>query len=113
MVPQIVDEKVDEDSDLEKSLEVQDEDADNNAKQKRISWAKLLSRVFSLDMNNCELCGGDMKAISAVMKQEIVVKILTHLGIQATAPPISPSKVPRQEEFWDQSPQYDEYFQIN
>jgi hypothetical protein len=114
VVPQIVKEKIEEDGGEEKSLEVQDSDADNSAKQKRISWAKLLSRVFALDMNNCDYCGGDMRAISAVIKQEIVVKILTHLGLPARAPPISPSKVPRQQEFWDQSaPQYDEFSQLN
>jgi len=112
VVPQIVEEKAEDNTDIEKSLEVQD--PDDGAKQKRISWAKLLSRVFSLDMGNCELCAGQMKAISAVIKQQIVVKILTHLGLPARAPPISPSRVPRQEEFWDQSqPQYDEYSQLN
>jgi hypothetical protein len=115
VVPQIVEEKVEEDNlDIEKSLEVQNEDADNNTKQKRISWAKLLSRVFALDMNNCDHCGAEMKAISAVIKQKIVVKILTHLGLPARAPPISPSRIPRQEDFWDQSaPQYDEFSQLN
>ena len=111
VVPQIVEEKIDEDSNIEKSLEVQDED--EGLKQKRISWTKLLSRVFALDMANCDHCGGEMKAISAVIKQEVVVKILTHLGIQANAPPISPSRVPRQEDFWDQSNHFDEFSQIN
>lgn len=114
VVSQIVEEKIDEDAIEEKSLEIQDSDvADNSAKQKRISWAKLLSRVFSLDMNNCELCAGDMKAISAVMKSDVIVKILTHLGLPARAPHISPSKVPRQEEFWDQSSHFDEFSQLN
>jgi len=64
-------------------------------------------------MNNCDHCGGPMKAISAVIKQEVVVKILTHLGLPARAPPIAPSKIPRQEDFWDQStPQYDEFSQL-
>jgi hypothetical protein len=111
VVPQIVEEKVEDNTDIEKSLEVQDED--DGLKQKRISWAKLLSRVFALDMANCDHCGGDMRAVCAVIKQEIVVKILTHLGLPARAPPVSPSKVPRQEDFWDQSPQYDEFSQIN
>jgi len=111
VVPQIVEEKIEENTDLEKSLEVQD--GHSGLKQKRIAWAKLLSRVFALDMGNCELCSGDMIAISAVIKHDVIVKILTHLGIQATAPPISPSKIPRQEEFWDQSHPFDEFSQIN
>ena len=89
------------------------ESEDNGAKQKRISWAKLLSRVFALDMGNCDFCGREMKAIFAVIKQEVEVKILTHLGLPARAPPIAPSKISRQEEFWDQSSQYDEFSQLN
>jgi hypothetical protein len=110
VVPQI-DEKVEGNTDVEKSLEVQDEDSE--LKQKRISWAKLLSRVFALDMANCDHCGGELKAISAVIKQDVVMKILTHLGLPARAPPISPSRVPRQEEFWDQSNHFDEFSQLN
>jgi len=112
VVPQIVEEKVKENTDIEKSLEVQDEDS--GLKQKRIASAKLLSRVFALDMNSCDHCGGDMRAVSAIMKQEVVVKILTHVGLPARAPPISPSKVPTQQEFWDQSPNsnFDEFSQL-
>ena len=108
---QIEEGKTQEGCDMDKSLEVEDDNC--SSKQKRISWAKLLSRVFALDMSNCEHCGGDMKAISAVMKQDVVVKVLTHLGLPARAPPISASRVPRQEGFWDQSSQYNEYSQIN
>jgi hypothetical protein len=85
----------------------------DNQKQNRISWAKLLSRVFSLDMDNCELCGGQMKAISAILKQEVIEKILTHLGLPARAPPIAPSRIPRQEGFWDQTPDYGDYSQLH
>lgn len=114
-MPQMSEEKSVENTDIEKSLEVQDVDsAANGLKQKRISWAKLLSRVFALDMNNCDHCGGEMKAVCAVIKHEVIVKILTHLGLPARAPPISPSQIPTQEDFWDQSHhQYDEFSQFN
>jgi hypothetical protein len=36
------------------SLEAQDTDAGDGAKQKHISWAKLLSRIFALDMASYE-----------------------------------------------------------
>jgi hypothetical protein len=84
-----------------------------NQKQNRISWAKLLSRVFALDMDNCELCGGQMKAVSAILKQEVIEKILTHLGLPARAPPIAASRIGRQEGFWDQSPDYGDYSQLH
>lgn len=105
VVPQIVEEE--NNSDTEKSLEVEQSDANIGANGKRISWAKLLSRVFALDMTNCN-CGGQMRAISAVIKQDVVVKILTHLGLPARAPPISESKFQRQGDFWDQTPHYDD-----
>lgn len=109
---QIVEEEKVEDTSKEKSLVV--DDNDDGVKQKRIAWAKLLSRVFSLDMNSCDHCGGNMRALSAIMKQEVIVKILTHLGLPARAPPIAASKVPRQEEFWDQSPSnFDDFSQLN
>lgn len=115
VVPQIVEEKAEENLDIEKSLEVQDTETDDGLKQKRIFWAKLLSRVFALDMANCDHCGSEMKAVCAVMNGEVVVRILTHLGLPARAPPISPSTVPIQEEFWDQSPNsnFIEFSQLN
>jgi len=74
---------------------------------------KLLSLVFALDMDNCELCGGQMKAISAILKQDVIEKILTHLRLPARAPPIAPSNIPRQEAFWDQTPDYGDYSQVH
>ena len=44
----------------------------DDLKQRRISWAKLLAPVFDIDMQACELCGGRMKAISAVMKADVI-----------------------------------------
>ena len=106
VVPLKPEEKL-ERQDGQKSLPV------DNQKQNRISWAKLLSRVFALDMDNCERCGGQMKAVSAILKQDVIEKILTHLGLPARAPPISPSTIPRQEQLWDQTPDYGDFSQIH
>ena len=53
----------------------------------RLSWAKLLKRVFEIDMEHCPNCGGQLKIIAAVLEQPVIEKILTHLGLQARAPP--------------------------
>ncbi len=53
----------------------------------RLSWAKLLKRVFEIDMAHCPNCGGELKIIAAIMEQPVIEKILTHLGLQARAPP--------------------------
>ena len=53
----------------------------------RMSWAKLLKRVFEIDMALCPNCGGELKIIAAILEQQVIEKILTHLGLQARAPP--------------------------
>lgn len=58
----------------------------------RLSWAKLLKRVFDLDMEHCPNCGGDLKIIAAILEQPVIEKILTHLGLQARAPPRAPAR---------------------
>ena len=49
----------------------------------RLSWAKLLKRVFEIDMARCPNCGGELKIIAAILEQPVIEKILTHLGLQA------------------------------
>ena len=58
----------------------------------RLSWARLLKRVFELDLEHCPNCGGELKIIAAILEQTVIEKILTHLGLQARAPPRSPAR---------------------
>ena len=58
----------------------------------RLSWAKLLKRVFEIDMEHCPNCGGELRIIAAILEQPVIEKILTHLGLQARAPPRSPAR---------------------
>jgi hypothetical protein len=58
----------------------------------RLSWAKLLKRVFALDLEHCPNCGGELKIIAAILEQPVIEKILTHLGLQARAPPRAPAR---------------------
>ncbi len=57
-----------------------------------MGWARLLKRVFDLDLEHCPQCGGDMKIIAAIEAPEVIVRILTHLGLPARAPPRSPAR---------------------
>jgi hypothetical protein len=58
------------------------------ARSGRISWARLLKRVFAIDMQRCPNCGGgELKIIAAILERPVIQKILTHLGLQARAPP--------------------------
>ena len=52
-----------------------------------MGWARLLKRVFDLDLEHCPQCGGNFKIIAAIEAPAVIVKILTHLGLPARAPP--------------------------
>ena len=57
----------------------------------RLGWAKLLKRVFNLDLEHCPNCGGELKIIAAILERPAKEKILNHLGLQARAPPRAPA----------------------
>ena len=42
-------------------------------------------------MEHCPNCGGELKIIAAILEQPVIEKILTHLGLQARAPPRAPA----------------------
>ena len=70
------------------------------------SWARLLGRVFALDMATClpPLCGrrepcdlpfsrqGALRIIAAITQVEVIRKILRHLKRAADPPPIAPAR---------------------
>ena len=81
----------------------------------RLSWARLLKRVFEIDMECCPNCGGELKIIAAILEvvpdsngpedrlcldharasvpwQPVIEKILTDLGLKARAPPCAPAR---------------------
>ena len=57
-----------------------------------LTWTRLLKRVFELDMEHCQSCGGELKITAAILEQPGTEKILTHLGLQARAPPRSAAR---------------------
>src|SRR5262245_7884876 len=49
--------------------------------------ARLLKRVFDIDVEHCPKCGGALKIIAAIEDPPVIVKILRHLGLPSRAPP--------------------------
>ena len=56
------------------------------ADPKRISWARLLKRVFKIDVEICPHCKSRVRILAAIEDPEVIRKILGHLGL-ATKPP--------------------------
>ena len=67
-------------------------DAPHPSAPARISWARLLKRVFAIDIEHCPHCGGPLTIIAAIVDPIVIAKILTHLGLSARAPPRSPAQ---------------------
>ena len=57
-------------------------------------WARLLKRVFDIDLEHCPQCSGAFRIIAATESLAVTVKILTHLGLPARAPPRTPARRP-------------------
>ena len=52
----------------------------------------MLKRVFEIDLEHCPNCAGQLKIIAAILEGPVVERILTHLGLQARAPPRVPAR---------------------
>ena len=53
----------------------------------RMSWARLLKRVFDIDIERCPNCAGRLKIIAVIEDAPVIVRILAHLGLPTRAPP--------------------------
>ena len=74
----------------EKNSSATQDDEHHSSASVRISWARLLKRVF--DIEHCLLCGGELKIIAAIQETSIIAKILDHLGLPTRAPPRTPAQ---------------------
>lgn len=63
-------------------------------KKKNIPWARLLARVFGIDVETCSKCGGRMKIIAAIEDPKVIRKILDHMGLDTKPPPLYPARGP-------------------
>ncbi len=66
-------------------------------KKKYTPWAKLLKRVFKLDMEICKNCGASLKIVSAITETKQIRKILDHLKLPSSSPTTYPSRGPPNE----------------
>ena len=48
--------------------------------------ARLLKRVFDIDIEHCPNCGGRLKIIAAIEDPPVILRILAHLGLTYSSP---------------------------
>ena len=61
-------------------------------KDYKMTWAKMLKRVFNVDVETCSHCGGKTKIIGPVLERSAIRKILFHIGADPDPPGISPAR---------------------
>jgi Putative transposase len=76
----------------QRATESSSEDAQAQGAPARMSWARLLKRVFDIDIEHCPNCGGSLKIIAAIEDPPVIDKILSHLGLPTRAPPRAPAR---------------------
>jgi hypothetical protein len=47
----------------------------------RKNWARLIQKIYEVDPLVCPSCQGEMRVIAFIEDQEVIRKILTHLGL--------------------------------
>jgi hypothetical protein len=57
-------------------------------RRQALTWAQRLARVFSIDVNQCEHCGGKLRIVATIEDPALIRRILNHLS--ARGPPQLP-----------------------
>ena len=56
-------------------------------------WARLLRRVFNLEMATCPWCHrGTLRLIAVITQESVITRILRHLQLASVPPPIAPAR---------------------
>ena len=59
-----------------------------------MSWAQRLKRVFNIDIDVCDRCGGSVKVNACIEDQDVIGRILARLRQKERHIPILPSLKP-------------------
>ena len=59
-------------------------------RERRLSWAELMRRVWVVDVLECPRCRGRRKLIAVITNSAVIVAFLSSLGLPTRAPPRGP-----------------------
>ena len=93
---------------------------DGSSKEHRKNWARLIQKIYEVDPLTCTKCQGKMRIIAFIEDEEVIKKILKHLGlwqIKARPPPraIGAAKNPEHhiDSSFSQLPVSDNYLYVD
>ena len=67
----------------------------------RWGWARLLKRIFAIDMERCHRCHqGALRIIAAITSRPIIRRILHHLKLSADPPLLAPARLEQGHLAW-------------
>jgi hypothetical protein len=66
-----------------KKIRPPDQDQTSAERRAAMTWAQRLKRVFNIDIEICDKCGGDVRIIASIEDPAVISKILTHLNEKA------------------------------
>ncbi|TWW09642.1 hypothetical protein E3A20_12340 [Planctomyces bekefii] len=64
----------------------------DRTKVKNHKRAKLLKRIFKIDVGTCPVCGGDLVIGGAIQDPAEIRRYLHHVGIEEHPPPVAPAR---------------------
>jgi hypothetical protein len=67
------------------------------ARKYRVPWADLLQKVFAIDVLACPNCNGRMQLIAFIAQVTVAKRILDHLGLDSTGPPVARAAPPPEQ----------------
>jgi hypothetical protein len=62
---------------------------DGSSGEYKRNWARLIQKIYEVDPLTCPKCSGKMKVISVIEDENVIKKILKHLGLWDQNPPYS------------------------
>jgi hypothetical protein len=77
---------------------------------RRLPWASLLMRSLGVDGLECPRCGAQMTLLALITAPRVVEKILTHLRLPSSPPPLATARTPPERSmFGDELDQTDPF----
>lgn len=87
--------------------ETEDEE---RAKVPNYSWAKMLAKVFKVDLTKCVGCGGDLVKVAAITDPIAARRYLRHVGLPYDAPARAPPRSVQGEFDFEHQPFFDDQY---